>query len=171
VTPAKELVRRRLAASLAEALEPDERLLVGAPCVFGRLSVAVAVVVAIAGVVLSVATLLDWPRAAPLWFRAGLYTASYGVVFSLVLRRGYLAVTDRRVFCMRSSWFLARPGRVTLSGRLEDGKLLRAKRGWLLPRLVYRPDGRRVIAARFPFGWTEQFEWIHALLDGPGRRR
>jgi hypothetical protein len=86
----------------------------------------------------------------------------------VVGRRTYVAVTRRRMICIRLSWPGNKPGQVVLDVPVSVARISFGRRGFALDSVRYTGPGAIDLGVSTPWQWRSDFEEVLAALRAGG---
>lgn len=83
-------------------------------------------------------------------------------------RRTYVAVTRRRMICIRLSWPKNKPGQVVLDVPVSVARISGGRRGLVLDSVRYTGPGESDLGVSAPRQWRSDFDEVLAALRAGG---
>jgi hypothetical protein len=146
-------IKRRANAALFQIIDPDDQIVAGTWALTGP------------PVWLDLLHAPSLLRIVPL---LGHWVPPVELLVPVVGRRSYVAVTRRRMICIRLSWPKNRPGRVVLDVPVSVARISGGRRGFALDSVRYTGPDVRDLGVSTKWQWRSDFEEVLAALRAGG---
>jgi hypothetical protein len=146
-------IKRRANAALLQIIDLDDQIVAGTWALTGR------------PVLLDLLHAPSLLRMVPLLGQA---VPPVDLLVPVVGRRTYVAVTRRRMICIRLSWPKNKPGQVVLDVPVSVARISGGRRGLALDSVRYTGPGEIDFGISVPWQWRSEFGEVLAALRAGG---